>query len=114
MSNWSNNNRAHTQAWYSLVVLNQLEAAFPEAKGMTVRDLTFWSETASADLRGQQAQAIAIQLDNMFTKVWRAKYEEGMDREGSVSTLEAVLQLGDTTMPELGAIADDQYHFLGE
>lgn len=114
MSSWTNNNRAHTQTWYTLVVLNQLEASFPEAEEKTVQDLVFWSSAASADLRAQQANAIAIQMDNMFTKVWKAKYEEGVERSEATAALESALSKAETTMPQLGAIADGRYRFLGE
>lgn len=114
MSNWSNNNRAHTQTWHCLLVLDQLAASFPEAKSMSVNDLTFWSTAASAELRLQQAQAIAIQLDNMFTKIYRAKYEEGVGREDAVAALEGALSDGETTIPKLGEVADAIYQFLGE
>ena len=114
MSSWSNNNTAHTRTWYSLVVLDQLAASFPEAESKSVADLTFFSPTASSELRSQQAQAIAIQLENMYVKVWRAKYEEGKDRDAAVTALGAALSDGETTMPALGEIADELYHFRGE
>lgn len=114
MSAWSNNNAAHQQTWYSLVVLDQLAASFPEAESMTVADLTFWSGTASDELRRQQSVAISVQLDNMFTKVWKATYEAGADRDAALASLEGKLGRAETTIPELAAEADALYRFLGE
>ncbi len=57
---------------------------------------------------------MGIQLDNMFRDVWLAQYEPGVAREDAVHQLQSSLMLGETTMNDLGEVADRCYRFLGE
>lgn len=114
MANWSPNNRAHTRTWFSLHVLGQHDVPFGLAAELRVDRLTFWSATASQALRNQQAEVLGIQLDNMFRDVWLANYEPGVTREAAVTQLQFQLMNGETTLNELGEVADRCYRFLGE
>lgn len=114
MAEWSNNNRAHVLTWYCLYVLNQLTDGFDDARGRAVGDLTFWGQLSSDDLRRVQGEAIGINLDNMYRMLFHATIESGVTREEAVSALQEALKSAATTLPELGAIADDHYRFLGE
>ena len=114
MPNWSPNNRAHTRTWFSLHVLGQHDLPFAAAADLRVDRFTFWSATASQALRNQQAEMMGIQLDNMFRDVWLAQSEPGVAREDAVHQLQSSLMLGETTMNDLGEVADRCYRFLGE
>ena len=114
MAGWSKNNRAHACLWFALRVLDELDTDFRSAGELLVRDLTGWNALDSEAARRRRAQTLAIHLDNMFRMIYRAVYEDGIDRVTAVDALFAGLTSGETPLPVLGAIADASYRFLGE
>ena len=114
MSDWSKNNKAHSLTWFSLKVLDQLSTGFQDSGQLTVGDLTFWGALSTNELKQTQAATLAINLDNMFRMVFNAQLEDGRDRMAAISALQAALGSADTTLPELAAISDENYAFLGE
>ena len=114
MSDWSNNNRAHVLTWYSLFILNQLTTGFKESEALKMKDLAFYATAASDELIELQANALGVQLDNMFRMLFNAKFEDGVDAEHAIPALQSGLRNGMRSLPELGTIADDNYRFLGE
>lgn len=114
MDGWSKNNRAHACLWLGLRMLDELDTDFRSAGELLVRDLTGSNALGSDAAKRQHAQTLAIQLDNMFRMIFRAAYEDGIDRVSAVDALFAGLASADTPLPVLGAIADASYHFLGE
>lgn len=111
---WSNNNKAHTRTWFTLRMLAQHEEAFDDAGRLRMRDLTFWGQAASDDMRKLQTETIAQQLDNAFRMIWRAKYESKSSAEAAISGMLSVLRNGDATVAALGNKVDDHYAFPGE
>jgi hypothetical protein len=111
---WSNNNKAHTRTWFTLRMLAQNQEAFDQTGQLRMHDLTFWSEAASDDMRKQQTDTIAHQLDNAFRMIWRAKYEEKSSVEAAISGILNILRDGDATVAALGNRVDEHYAFPGE
>ena len=114
MADWSKNNRAHVLTWFNLRVLDQLGTGFQSTGALKVSDLTFWGSLATNELRSVQAQTIAVSLDNMFRMINNASFEDGSDREIALTQMHDALSDGDTTLPELAALVDGSYRFLGE
>ena len=114
MAEWSKNNRAHALTWFNLRVLDQLATGFQNTGALKVSDLTFWGSLSTNELRSTQAQTIAISLDNMFRMINNATFEDGADRQTAIQQLHEALSDGDTAIPDLAAIADANYRFLGE
>jgi hypothetical protein len=114
MSDWSKNNRAHALTWYSLYVLDQLKTGFVDSEELTVGDLTFWGALSSNDMKRLQANTLGINLDNMFRMIFNAELEDDVAREDAISAMQEALRSAETTLPELAAIADENYAFLGE
>lgn len=111
---WSNNNKAHTRTWFTLRMLAQHREAFNQTERLRMRDLTYWSQAASDDMRKLQTETIAQQLDNAFRMVWRARYEEKGSAEAAISGMLSILRDGDATVAALGNRVDEHYAFPGE
>jgi hypothetical protein len=114
MAEWSKNNRAHALTWFNLRVLDQLATGFQNTASLKVSDLTFWGALSTKELRNVQANTIAINLDNMFRMINNATFEAGADRPTAIQLMHEALSNGETTIPELAAIADANYRFLDE
>jgi hypothetical protein len=111
---WSNNNKAHTRTWFTLRMLAQHQEAFDETGQLRMRDLTFWGQAASDDMRKLQTETIAQQLDNAFRMIWRARYEAKSSAEAAISGMLSSLRDGDATVAALGNRVDEHYAFPGE
>ena len=92
MANWSKNNRACKTTWTTLRVLEQNSKAFVDTGDVTMKDLTYWNATATADMREFQAEVLATQIDNVFRLIRKARYEDGVDKEKAVSDMSGVLK----------------------
>ena len=114
MSNWSKNNRAHTQTWFALRVLDQKKKTFKTSEKVKMKSLAFWNPTASQQARAVAAKTLAIQMDNIFRMTFAAKSEPGVTKAKAVSAMAAVLKTADKTMCDLGVTNDKNYAFLGE
>jgi hypothetical protein len=114
MSDWNKNNLACTTTWTTLMVLDQLKEVFPKSGTLTMKELTFWNATTSEDVRKIQAATIARQMDNIFTKLRGALYEEGSSTEKAVSDIITILTDETKIVSDLAATNDTHYLFLGE
>jgi hypothetical protein len=114
MAEWSPNNRACKTTWFTLFVLNQHQEAFPDAGELKMKDLTFYSRTADADLRKTMARDLAIAMDNNFRLIRGADFEKSVQPGAAIKDMVDVLLDEDKTMTELAAVNDDNYRFLGE
>ena len=114
MSDWSNNNRAHTQTWFALRVLEQKKKTFKTSKKVKMNGLAVWNPTASQQARALAARTLAIQMDNMFRMTFDAKYESGVTKAKAVSAMATILKTADKTMLDLAVTNDKNYAFLGE
>ena len=114
MSNWSRNNRAHTQTWFALRVLEQKKKTFKTSGTVKIKALAFWNPTASPQARATAAKTLAIQLDNMFRLMFKAKSEAGVTKAKAIDALVNGLTDGEKTMSDLAVISDSKYAFLGE
>lgn len=114
MAEWSKNNRACKTTWFTLFVLDQSDKAFKESGDIKMNELTFWNQSASAEMRQSQARAICIQLHNNFTLIRKAKLEDGVDKEKAIGDMLNTLLDESRSLKELAAIIDDNYLFLGE
>ena len=112
---WSNNNRAHVATWNALIVLGQRPRRFFKNEGKTqMKELQFWSDIDSPDMRKTHARQIAVGLNGIFIGFNGAKYEQGCNAAKSVTRMTNILIQSDQTIADLGGVADDCYHFQGE
>jgi len=114
VAEWSRNNRACSTTWTTLFVLEQSTLPFAESGGVPMHALAFWDDAASDDLRRLQAQALAIEMDNVFRLIRGARYEEGADTGTAVRAMCEVLTSRDRTMSDLAAANDANYRFWRE
>lgn len=112
--NWSNNNLACLNTWGFLRALKQLNAVFGPAGALKMPQLTFWNPAASPDARRAEAMALAAQLDNMFIKALRAKYETGYTSTKAITQMADKFVDKESTVCHLAATVDDAYRFTGE
>lgn len=111
---WNKNNLACRKTWLYLKILHQHNKVFKDAGKLKMKDLQFWNDLSSPELREQQAKMMAHQFDNMFRSFDKAKYEEGSSLETAVAQMKSILTAEDKTVAELAEIVDDNYFFLGE
>jgi hypothetical protein len=114
MTEWSKNNRACTTLWSTLFRMNQLFDPFSESGDLAMTDLTFYNESASDELREQEASILADQLDIIFIVGRGAEYEDGIDHSSAIASLVAILTNETKTVTDLAAVVDDHYLFWGE
>ena len=114
MGTWNANNSAHRTTWITLVHLNQLAKSFKDSKDVKMEDLTFWGHADSDSMRKQILEGLSIQLDNYFTRLRRARYEEGSDRAKALAGMQAILKEASKTVENFAQVCDDQYQFWRE
>jgi uncharacterized protein YicC (UPF0701 family) len=114
MAKWSKNNRACKTAWSTLRVLEQLKEVFSAAGSLKMRDLTFYNQTSSKELRASLSRMLATQLDNIFREIRSARYEEGVTAEQAIEAMAGILTDGDLTVADLAETCDESYKFFGE
>ncbi|MFZ5625502.1 MAG: hypothetical protein ACOY71_13935 [Gemmatimonadota bacterium] len=114
MADWSRNNAACRTTWLTLRVLDQTRKVFDDAGAVRMQDLGFWNPAATDALRRGAARALARQLDNVFTMIRGAKYENGKTSTAAVNAMVDVLVDGNKTIADLAAANDASYHFRME
>jgi hypothetical protein len=114
MAHWSRNNQACRKTWSTLRVLDQNYKVFKESADVKMEELGFWNPLASSEMRKAQARSLAIQMDNIFRLIRKARYEEGVNQEKAVTDMSSVLTTSHKTISELAEIVDRRYLFRGE
>lgn len=112
--NWTNNNLACINTWAFLRALQELTPVFKDAGDLKMKELAWWNPADSAAARRLAAEALASQLDRMFTVGLRAKYEAGYTRTKAVSAMADELVQPEVTVCELSVAVDEAYQFTGE
>lgn len=116
MANWSSNNRACTTTWTTLRVLAQISESLPfkDAGTVKMKELLYWNQTASSEMRQIQAKTLAIMMDNVFRQIRGAKYEDGVSNETAVNDIVNILVNPDKTIADLAETNDKNYLFWKE
>jgi purine-cytosine permease-like protein len=114
MFTWSKNNRACTTTWSTLVVLDQIKDVFNDSGTLKICDFTFWNRAASSNMKRLMASTLAIQMDNVFTMIRGAKYEDGITKDKAISDIVDILVNGDKTVLDLAEVNDNNYLFWQE
>ena len=116
MADWNANNRACTTTWSTLRVLGQIRKnlTFPKAGAKTMDELTFWQQTASAELRAVHARSLAVAMDNIFVMLRGAHYETGSDGATAVRDIVNTMLDAEQTVADLAAVNDANYRFWHE
>lgn len=112
--NWNKNNRACTATWSSLRLLQQLVEKFDASATLKVDSLFFWQSDAPSEFRRLQAETLALQMDNVFRRIKRARYESGTTREKAVTDMVNILTEKEKTIADLAAVNDMHYLFWSE
>jgi len=112
MATWSRNHRSCETTWSTLYALIQIRAAFPDAGGIPMTQLAFWTQPARS--RNVRARALAAQMDGVFTHIRGARYEDGVEQAGAVAALSEALLTESNTVADLAEVCDAQYRFWGE
>jgi hypothetical protein len=113
-SAWSNNNLACVNTWAFLRSLEQLDAAFDEAKDVKTTGLAFYNPAASAGANELAAEALASMLSRQFVLGVGADFEAGYDQGRAVAAMKRDLVDRRMTVRHLAATVDEAYNFMGE
>jgi hypothetical protein len=113
---WSKKIRACKALYFSLQRTKQLSifTEFDEAKDMRMQDLLFFNQHTSSQLQKQEAIILAARLDNEFTGVYWAEYEDGKSRAIAISEMVEVLLKAANTVETLSDNVNENYKFLDE
>jgi hypothetical protein len=111
---WSNNNLADIYTWFNLKQLNQHSEDFDSSQKLTIKQLAFYNELASAEAKRLAAEALAIPLVNLYQSIGKADFEKGMTKAKAKNALIEILVDGKKTIVELATVADDCFHFPNE
>jgi len=114
MFKWSLDNRACKTTWSTLMELEQLKAVFKDAGSMKMSELTYWNNTDSDDMRTTKVNAIAIEMDNIFTEERGAKYEENKSKETAIQDIKNIMVNSDKLVQDLAEVNDNNYLFWNE
>jgi len=111
MGNWNKNNDACTSTWVTLKLLNQNDSNFTNSEKKKMNELTFWNSASTNDLRLIQAKTLAIQMDNIFTQVDGAVYENDSNKEKAIDGIVNILINSEKTISDLAEVNDANYLF---
>jgi len=114
MFNWNNNNLACITTWITFYYMKQIQKSFADSADVKMNELLYWNNAASASMRTLQADALAANIDNTFTTIRGARYEDGSDQGKAISGMSAVLQDSSKSMTDLAKVNDDNYKFWHE
>jgi len=114
MSDWNTNNLACLKTWIHLKVLNQHNRVFKTTGSLKMKQLTFWNQAASPDIRSVAAKTISFQLDNMFRMFDKAVYETESSKNKAVKSMQRILMDESATVFDLAVEIDNNYRFRGE
>ncbi|PSL48345.1 hypothetical protein CLV51_1021212 [Chitinophaga niastensis] len=114
MATWSKNNRACTTLWTTFSLMQQLSTNFDDSGELHIKDLTFYNVLGSADIKKQQANIIADQLDNIFRLGRGATYEKNIDRAAAMTAMNSILIDPEKQLKDLAEVLDNTYIFWGE
>ena len=112
---WNKNNRAHTSLWFfEKWHHDRRDTQFIPAGEW---ETSFLIKSVAGDTPGareKKALTHAEMLDGVFTNLFRASYEQGVDRDAAIDKMKAVLIDDSKRMKDLGDPVDECYQFLGE
>ena len=111
MFTWSKNNRACTTTWSTLLILDQISAAFNDSGLLKIQDFTFWNKTGSTEMRQLMATTLATQMDNIFTMIRGAQYESTVTKEIAINGMINILTGGAQTVSDLAEFNNNSYAF---
>lgn len=113
---WSKKTRACKALYFSLQRTKQLSifTEFDEAKDIRMQDLLFFNQHGSSQLQKQEAIILASRLDNEFTGIYWAEYEDGQSRAIAISEMVEILLEADNTVETLSDTVNSNYKFSDE
>jgi hypothetical protein len=113
---WTSNKRACKALYFSLQRCEQIPllTEFDEAGLLTMPNLQFFNIHNSSDLRKQEAIILASRLDSEFTKIYKAKYENGATTATAIAHMVQCMLGEDTTVEALSDCIDNAYKFRDE
>lgn len=112
---WNPNNRAHACLWlFEKWHHGHREEPFSLAGEWRTDFLIKAAAGESAELRQKKAETHAELLDDAFTSLFGARYEQGMTAERAIAGMLAVLADAAKRLKDLGPSVDEAYRFIGE
>jgi len=114
MTEWKKERVNCMVTWLTLVDLDQTKKGFTNTGPTKMSSLTFYNPSDSAVVRKGKARTIAVQCDNLFTRYWGAKYEDGVTRAKAINAAVRVLTDKDKTVADLAEVNNANYLYFGE
>ena len=113
MANWTANNPAQVDTWFSLFRLGQTRKPFSTAGNVTMSDLTFFNPLVGKDSLKVEATLIADTIDRVLTS-WGAQLEKNISRNTALNEMIKILLDKDKTIFDLAEKNDENYLFTNE
>lgn len=113
MENWTANNPAQVDTWFSLFRLGQIRKQFNAAGNMKMSELTFFNPTASKESLKMEATLIADTMDRLISGLG-ARLENNISRHKALSDMITLLIDKDKTIMDLATKNDANYFFINE
>ena len=119
---WNKNNRAHACLYFFSGFAgigdaehhDQRDAQFTPTGEWDTDFLIKSAAGESPDTRAAKARAHAELLDGVFRSLYRARYEEGFDRDSAIQQMHGVLNDPARKLKDLADPVDAAYQFIGE
>jgi hypothetical protein len=113
---WSANNKAHACLWqFETWHHNKKEESFTNTGNWQTDFIIKSAAGEPTEMRSSKATTHAELLNQVFTSLFKAKYETGYEEDDkAINAMEAVLKDSAKTMADLGVEVDKAYLFRGE
>ena len=113
---WTTKKRACKALYFSLQRANQVDllTEFDEAGKLKMKDLLFYNANSGDDLRKQEANILSFRLNNEFTEIYKAKYENDETVSSSIFKMSELMTKETKTVENLCDVVDSCYKFKDE
>lgn len=113
MANWTANNPAQVDTWFSLFRLGQTRKPFSTAGNVKMSELTYYNPSVGKDSLKLEATLIADTIDRVLTS-WGAQLENDISRNIALCEMIKILLDKDKTILNLAEKNDENYLFTSE
>lgn len=110
--------QTHFCAW-TYFTLDRLEyltdgTSFPAAGKLSMRELTFWNDLASAPSQELKAKELSGAVDEVLVRMGRIRYEPGFSQPSAIAAMATVLASSGKTVAQLASMVNLIYRFRDE
>lgn len=112
MARWRTDCRACKALWTTLLSLKQVFTSFEKSGDLAIGDLSFYNKPGGSEQQKQEATALSIQLDKVFTGVRGARYADNVSKNKALSDMMQVLLQENRQVKHLAQVVNNNYVFI--